>query len=1201
MAAGLLLIGGPVPSAVAAPSCTTLEIDSGLQEFRGIHGSSDTNVFAVGKRGTIYRYDGTGWTDQTGNNQQDPKEDLRDVHVVDTTTAFAVGKRGTILEYDGTDWNVATLVPGTDEEFKGVWAASATEAYAVGKKGTVYVYDGTDWTDQSAAAGAGAGGRGSDFEDAWGDGSAFYGLTKAGTLFRFDRTLPGWDTNPITACEISPDHDFKDLWGDTSGNIFLSGKDKRGAGGADDAGVVYKYDISAGTCTEVVSTTTTKDLEGIYGSIGTSAGGNDEIYAVGKKGNYLYSDDGGVTWTELVAPVLNAPEDIKDVWVSPTGKTFMAGKKGQWTYCALATEAEIGEVTAYRSAVVGSVVQWETLTERGTLGFHLLRLDPESGKYRQLNKRLLPGLLYSRLGGKYRFLDPTAEPGQVYSYKLVEVETAGTKRTYGPYQVRVHGTPPPVSGGSFIPIIESDPSAVSADIVGSAPVVVFEQSANQLSAPAQTRIAAKREARKKAKKSESVRTGPALKIAVREPGIYYLHASSLARGLGEPESSISQRIGKNELRLTNRGARIATLAAAGNTGIYFYGEGIESQYTEDNVYWLRAGRGLEMTSLDGGSPPPAGRLGFTDTSHAEGNRFHLTTLFDDPDGDYWMWDFIFPSEPGGPVMFDSREVAIASPGVASDVDAKATLTVRLHGSSESALEIDHRAAISINDEQICTTGWAGIAPHEAVCEVDLSVLNDGANTVKITGFPTGLPMEPSLFFINDLDLSYLRKYTSLNDTLAGDSGGYGTISVDGFSSTDVLVFDLRDQKRPRLVTNTTVDGPNGNYRVSFDAPKNGMPFIALTPEAVTAPFSVVADVPSNLRDQSQRVDWLLITASDLVDAAAGLADYRRRSQGLRTLIVDIEDIYDEFNDGIRSVDAIWTFLRYAYTRWQIGPRYVVLAGEGSFDYKNYLGFGDSIIPTLLTPTPNGLFPSDNLLADVLDNDWVPEMAVGRLPVIDAAELQAVTRKLIAYERSGGDWEKQSILSADAQDDAGNFGGDSERLLSLFPPELMTVETIHVDADTLPPDVARVQMLDGLNTGKAFVNFYGHAGRLGLGNADLINSRDVPGLGNGQRLPVITAFTCLVGQFGFPGQESLGEVLMVEKDAGAVAVWAPSGLSLHDFARNLGEGFYSATFGDGELIIGEAVLKAQAAYATSGADRYLLDIYNLIGDPATVMK
>ena len=36
-------------------------------------------------------------------------------------------------------------------------------------------------------------------------------------------------------------------------------------------------------------------------------------------------------------------------------------------------------------------------------------------------------------------------------------------------------------------------------------------------------------------------------------------------------------------------------------------------------------------------------------------------------------------------------------------------------------------------------------------------------------------------------------------------------------------------------------------------------------------------------------------------------------------------------------------------------------------------------------------------------------------------------------------------------------------------------------------------------------------------------------------------------------------------------------------------------------IGEVILEAQAHYAKDGIDKYLLDVYNLIGDPATIMK
>ena len=70
----------------------------------------------------------------------------------------------------------------------------------------------------------------------------------------------------------------------------------------------------------------------------------------------------------------------------------------------------------------------------------------------------------------------------------------------------------------------------------------------------------------------------------------------------------------------------------------------------------------------------------------QGNRYHMSHLADDPDSDYWMWDFRYED-----LLFPSNEpgFAIATPHVATA--GTATVTVRLHG----ALEATHRARITL--------------------------------------------------------------------------------------------------------------------------------------------------------------------------------------------------------------------------------------------------------------------------------------------------------------------------------------------------------------------------------------------------------------------------------------------------------------------------------------------------------------------------
>ena len=173
------------------------------------------------------------------------------------------------------------------------------------------------------------------------------------------------------------------------------------------------------------------------------------------------------------------------------------------------------------------------------------------------------------------------------------------------------------------------------------------------------------------------------------------------------------------------------------------------------------------------------------------------------------------------------------------------------------------------------------------------------------------------------------------------------------------------------------------------------------------------------------------------------------------------------------------------------------------------------------------------------------------------------------------------------------------------PGSITVEALNLD--TMGLDEARFRLYAGLNEGRAFFNFFGHAsdGSIGNINPGLMNTNDLTNpsspLANGDNLPIITAFTCLVGQFGYPGGDALGELLLVNPDKGAAAVFSPSGLSQNRLAKRLGSGFYAATYQGGELLIGEAILKSQKQFTDSGDDIYLIDIYNLLGDPAMIMK
>lgn len=279
-------------SAHAAQVCTTQEI--GGEEFRGISGISDTNVVAVGKKGTIFRYDGTSWSQEVSGSN----DDLNDVEAIGAT-AFAVGKDGETLQYVGSSWISHTGFTG--EDLFGVWAASPSEVWVAGKKGGIFFYDGVSWTNESASAGA----DNKDIEDIWGDASGVWFINKEGELYHYDRLTSSWSP-PDTSCTIGDK--FEDLWGDGNGNIYLVAKKD-----------VYFYDGSS------CSLAATAD-EDLFGVSGWSQDGS--VIAVGKKGTVFEYD--GSSWTETQLPEEN---ELKDDWVSPAGNAYYAGKKKELTTC----------------------------------------------------------------------------------------------------------------------------------------------------------------------------------------------------------------------------------------------------------------------------------------------------------------------------------------------------------------------------------------------------------------------------------------------------------------------------------------------------------------------------------------------------------------------------------------------------------------------------------------------------------------------------------------------------------------------------------------------------------------------------------------------------------------------------------------------------------------------------------------------------
>lgn len=82
-----------------------------------------------------------------------------------------------------------------------------------------------------------------------------------------------------------------------------------------------------------------------------------------------------------------------------------------------------------------ATVRWETLEERGTIGFYVERRRSGTQVWQRLNGDMLPGLIIAPMGGEYWLADPLPQRGESYEYRLIEQEARGTQNTYGPWSL----------------------------------------------------------------------------------------------------------------------------------------------------------------------------------------------------------------------------------------------------------------------------------------------------------------------------------------------------------------------------------------------------------------------------------------------------------------------------------------------------------------------------------------------------------------------------------------------------------------------------------------------------------------------------------------------------------------------------------------------------------------------------------------------
>ena len=843
-----------------------------------------------------------------------------------------------------------------------------------------------------------------------------------------------------------------------------------------------------------------------------------------------------------------------------TGQITVAGQS--FTVAQLAGPPTAASLKSFGATVNGSdaVLEWHTGLEVGNLGFNLYRDD---GKGRlKINHHLIAGsaLLAGPTplasGRSYRWMDQLAQPDRPAQYWLEDVNLDGASTWHGPFPARqVVGKLAAGASATLVP-----------DLGSSTPLTRGGRPPGPPSLPGSTI------------RPFGAETG-AVKLLVDTEGWYRITSADLqAIGFSAPDTRLLQLYSQGtELPILVGTSSAKTVPGAPGYSIEFYATGLDSPYSASRVYWLvsgqQPGKRIPIRKAAGSS---GGAVSFDYTLDYRERSIYFAALLNGDAGNFF----------GRVVSSQPTTTVLGLAHVDRSATRPAVLEVALQGVTDLPGPADHRVEVRVNGVVIGGLQFDGREHPVEKFSFPGNLLTEGANTVILSS--SNGPSDISL--IDTLKVTFPHLYQADGDLLRCVASS-GLQTIGGFTSRNVRVVDVTDPRSVEEIPGQ-VTAQKGAYGISVPVSGQARELLAFTDGQVRRPLSIELDRPSNLRQTQAGCDLLIVTRRDLMAALAPLAELRQK-QGLSVEIVDIADVYDEFNYGEKSPAALRDFLAYAHKNWQKKPGYIVLAGAASNDPRNYLGQGDTdVVPTKLVDTSYLQTASDDWLVD-FDQDGLPDVAIGRLPARTPQQATRLVSKLLRYEQ--GTSLPQALLVADLND-----GVDFQAANREFASLLNGIEVTEIDRGRQSDDQSRRSVLAALNQGPRLISYVGH-GAPDEWNGGILTATDASSMTNGEHLSVAVLMTCLNGYYD-AGPPSLAEALLTASDGGAVAAWASTGMSGPAEQQKVATELYRVLFvavpgGSRPVRLGDAIRLAKA----TAADPDVRRTWVLLGDPSMRLR
>jgi hypothetical protein len=677
-----------------------------------------------------------------------------------------------------------------------------------------------------------------------------------------------------------------------------------------------------------------------------------------------------------------------------------------------------------------------------------------------------------------------------------------------------------------------------------------------------------------------------LVIETSQEGVYRIPVADIRKAGLEVET-----INPETLALWRRGEPVPFIVEEQGQALFFYAPPPASEYAAADYYWLllskeqeRIRASLRLEKPAAGNDPSGWGPDISQMNSPsdrilrrillEENRLYTPQV---EDGDRWLWEAF--SAPTAHAFEIDLPLADGAGG---------QLRMRAWARTEGPGEIDHHWQIWMNDQLLVDDSWDGKGIHQFSASIPAGILRAGKNQLEIRAL-NDAGLKADLVYLDRLALEYTAFAKPEADRLVFYALG-DMLTLQGFTGSAVSF-----QYTPATGETT----PLGVFENGDVLPlAAGQGYWLAGSEALVPPHAVYpAWIELDLQSPDLAADYLAIGPQNLLPPLEPLLQFHT-SQGLSARAVPVEAIYNQFNGGYPEPEGIRRFLRYTGTAGDTPVQYLLLVGDSTYDLHGYLAspFPDQL-PSFFVDTIFGGQTSSDVLFSLLDPDDLPDLAVGRIPARTPEQVRRFVEKTLAYANGISEAADRSILAiADGQDPS--FKADAGRFLAQFPAEMET------QLLAPPPGASEAsrQVIDAMRERPWLVAYFGHGSIDMWGRDQLLTTEEVDQLNDPDSMPILVNMTCLTGLFNHPEIQSLTEAMLFQEPGGAVAVLAPTSLTLPGDQSFLSLALAAALSSPDPMVIGDVLLQARRSIplASPGAKDVLLT-FLLFGDPALKVR